>query len=104
MSLEDKIRGESIIGWGNLARVSNIVSHRRLRWLGHLARRLDEWLPKRMLFGHMYWLWHERQKPDPMGDLFQGRLTIDRFFIHMGEKSQDRLGWRAATEYLLQHT
>ena len=42
-----------ILGWCNVARVSNIVSHRRLRWLGHLARMPDDRLPKRVLFGHM---------------------------------------------------
>ena len=53
VSLKDKIRNEIILGWCNAARVSNIVSHRRLRWLGHLARMPDERLPKRVLFGHM---------------------------------------------------
>ena len=49
-SLKDKIRNEIVLGWCNAARVSNIVSHRRLRWLGHLARMPDERLPKRVLF------------------------------------------------------
>ena len=55
MSLKDKIRNETILGWCNAARVSNlnIVSHRRLRWLGHLVRMPGERLPKRVLFGHM---------------------------------------------------
>ena len=34
VSLKDKIRNETILGWCNAARVSKIVSHRRLRWLG----------------------------------------------------------------------
>ena len=50
---KDKIRNKFILGWCNVARVSNIVSHRRLRWLGHLARMPDERLPKRVLSGHM---------------------------------------------------
>ena len=29
------------------------VGHRRMRWLGHLARIPDERLPKRVLLGHM---------------------------------------------------
>ena len=53
VSLKDKIRNETILGWCNAARVSTIVSHMRLRWLGHLARMPDERLPKRVLFGHM---------------------------------------------------
>ena len=53
VSLKDRLRNETILGWCKVASVSNIVSHRRLRWLGHLARMPDERLPKRVLFGHM---------------------------------------------------
>jgi len=57
VSVKDKIRNESISGWCNVARNSNMVSHRRLRWLGRwqywLARMPDERLPKRTLLGHM---------------------------------------------------
>ena len=53
VSLKDRISNVVILGWCNVARVSNIVSHRRLRWLGHLARMPDDRLPKRVLFGHM---------------------------------------------------
>ena len=49
VSLKDKIRNEVILGWCNVAKVSNIVSHRRLKWLGQLARMPDERLPKRSL-------------------------------------------------------
>ena len=49
---DQRIRHEIILGWYNVARVSNIVSHRRLKWLGHLARMPDERLPKRVL-GHI---------------------------------------------------
>ena len=51
--LKDKIRNETILGWCNVAKASNSVSHRRLKWLGHLARMPDERLPNRVLFGHM---------------------------------------------------
>ena len=53
VSLKDKINNDLILGWCNVAKVSNIVSHRRLRWLGHLARMPNERLPKIVLFGHM---------------------------------------------------
>ena len=53
VTLKDKINNDVILGWCNVARVSNIVSYRRLRWLGHLARMPNDRLPKRVLFGHM---------------------------------------------------
>ncbi len=37
VSLKDKIRNDFILDWCNVARVSNIVSHGRLRWLGRDA-------------------------------------------------------------------
>ena len=53
ISLKDKIRNDYVLGWCNVARVANVVSHRRLRWLGHLARMPNERLPKKVLLGHM---------------------------------------------------
>ena len=53
VSLKDKIRNEIILGWCNVVRVPNIVSQKRLKWLGHLAGMPDDRLPKRVLFGHM---------------------------------------------------
>ena len=53
VSLKDKVTNNSILSLCNIARAANIVSHRRLRWLGHLARMPNDRLPKRVLFGHM---------------------------------------------------
>ena len=53
VSLNDKIRNDFILDKCNAVSVSNNVSHRRLRWLGHLARMPDERLPERVLFGQM---------------------------------------------------
>ena len=104
VSLKDKIRNEVILGWCNVARVSNIVSHRGSKWLGHLVRMPDVRLPKRVLSGHMdgsgvrgrsqkQWVGYVREDLQNPGLLF----TLWR-------KSQDRAGWRAAIECLLQRT
>ena len=53
VSLKDGVNNERILSWSNIAKVSNIVSHRRLRWLGHLARMPDERLPKRVFLARM---------------------------------------------------
>ena len=53
MSLMDTIKNDTNLGWCNIARIFNIVSHRRVGWLGHLAGIPEERVPKRVQFGHM---------------------------------------------------
>ena len=51
LSLKDGIKNKRILlDWCNVAKVSNIVSHNTLRWLGHLTRMPDAMLPNRVLF------------------------------------------------------
>ena len=102
VSLKDRINNERILGWCNVAKISNIVSHRRLRWLGHLARMPDERLPKRVLFGHMdgFVLRGKSQWVDYVRE----DLQIAGLSYTWWKKSQDRAGWRAAIESLLQRT
>ena len=98
VSLKDKIRNEIILGWCNAARVSNIVSHRRLRWLGHLARMPDERLPKRVLFGHMDGSGLRGKSQKQWVDYVREDLHYAGLLITWWRKSQDRAGWRAATK------
>ena len=110
VSLKDKIRNEIILGWCNVARVSDIVSHRRLRWLGHLARMPDERLPKRVLLD----IWmalectpasHVRGRSQKQWvDYVREDLQFAELSLTWWRKSQDRAGWRAAIECLLQRT
>ena len=73
-----------------------------MRWLGHLTRMPDDRVPKELLFGHMD------------GSGVRGRSQwVDSVREHLNSaglsqtwwrKSQDRAGWRAAIEYVLQRT
>jgi len=54
--------------------------------VSHVGLMPDERLPERMLYETYGRLWSERQKPETMGGLCQGRLAIDRSFTHMSEK------------------
>ena len=87
-----------------LITVSNIVSHRRLRWLGHLARMPDERLPKRVLFGHMDGSGLRGRSQKQWMDYVREDLHFAGLSITWWRKSQDRAGWRAAIECLLQRT
>ena len=104
VSLEDKIRNELILGWCNVARVSNIVSHRRSRWLGHLARMPGERLPKRALSGHMDGSGVGGKSQKQLMDSVREDLQFAGLSITWWRKSQDRAGWRAAIECLLHGT
>ena len=85
-------------------RIADVIRHRKLWWLGHLARMSDDRLPKHVLFGVM-------EGPGIRG------TTIKSWSEHVKEdlhclglqcswyrKAQDRAGWRAAIECLLQRT
>ena len=104
VSLKDRINNERILDWCNVAKVSNIVSHRRLRWLGHLARMPDERLPKRVLFGHMDGSGLRGKSQQQWVDYVGEDLQIAGLSYTWWKKSQDRAGWRAAIECLLQRT
>ena len=106
VSLKDRINNDVILGWCHVARVSNIVSHRRFRWLGHLARMPDDRLPKRVLFGHMDGI-AARSKGRAQkcwADYVREDLQSAGLSLNWWRKSQDRAAWRAAIECLLQRT
>ena len=83
---------------------SNIVSHRRLRWQGHLARMCDKRLPTRMLFGHMDGSGVRGRSQKQWLDYVKNELQFIRLSFTWWRKSQDRAGWRAAIECVLQRT
>ncbi len=104
VSLKDKIKNETILGWCNVAKVSNIVSHRRLRWLGHLARMSDDRLPKRVLFGHMDGSGLRGNGQKHWVDYVKEDLHFARLSLTWWRTAQDRAVWRAAIECVLQRT
>jgi hypothetical protein len=104
VSLKNRITNKRILGWCNVAKVSNTVSHRRLRWLGHLARMPDERLPKTVLFGHMDGSGRRGNSQKQCVDYVMEDLQTAGLSYTWWRKSQDRAGWRAAIECLLQRT
>ena len=102
-SLKDRIRNETNLGWCKIAGVSNIVSHRRLRWSGHLARMPNERLPKRVLFGHMGGSGVRGKSQKEWVDYVREDLQFAGLSFTWWRKSQDTAGRRAAIECFLQH-
>ena len=90
MSLKDKIRTEIILGLCNVAKVSNDVNYKILRWLGHLARMADERLPKRVLFGHMVGSGVRGRSQKQWVDYVRKDLQIAKLSIKWWRKSKTR--------------
>ena len=81
-----------------------IVSHRRLRWLGHLTKMPDEGLPKRLRFGHMDGSGLRGKGQEQWVDHVREDLRIAGLSYTWWKKSQDKVGWRAVIKCLLQRT
>ena len=93
LSLKDKIRKEIILGWCNVARVSNIYCQpQEVEVAGHLARMPDErlQLPKRVLFGHMDGSRVRGRSQKQWVDYVREDLQFAELSITWWRKSQDR--------------
>ena len=88
----------------SVARVANVVSHRRLRWLDYLARMPNERLPKKVLFGHMNGSGVRGRSQRQWVDFVREDLHLAGLSLTWWKKSQDRAGWRAAIHDVLQRT
>ena len=84
--LEGQGQNDVVLGWCNVARVSNIVSHMRLKWLGHLARMPHERFPKRALFGRINGSRVRGRCQKQRADCAQKKPAVCRAFIHMVEE------------------
>ena len=106
VSLKDRINTDTILRWCYVARVSNIVSHRTLRWLGHLVRMPDDRLPKRVLFVFMDGIAARSRgrAQKHWADYVREDLQAAGLSLKWRRKSQDRAAWRTAIEFLLQST
>ena len=91
VSLKDRINNERILDWCNVAKA-------------YLARMPDERLPKRVLFGHMDGSGLRGKSQKQWVDYVREDLQIAGLSYTWWKKSQDRAGWRAAIECLLQRT
>ena len=72
--------------------------------MGHLARMPDERLPMRVLFGHMDGSGFRGKSQKQWVDYVKEDLQFAGLSFTWWRKSQDRAGWRAAIECLLQRT
>ena len=79
--------------------LADMISCRRLRWLGHVARMEDDRLPKRVLFG---WL-PQRRPPHGVELRWRDKVRQDLKKFHIEEAgwyvlAQDRQEWRKACD------
>ena len=87
----DRIRNERIRGTTKVGEISKKLQESRLKWYGHVLRREDEYVGKRVMGmevpgkrrrGRPKWRWLDNIKKD----LSERELS--------GEEAQDRVQWR----------
>ena len=83
--------------WGDLETITSKVTRRRIEWLGHLARMLDELIPKKILFG---WLPKTRPTGGPR-KRWRDHIRKDLKLVGVSESdwyseaTRSRKAWRA---------
>ena len=85
--------------------VRDLVSYRRLQWLGHVARMNDDRLPKQLLFHQMKAA--EKRPGRPIKswlDYVRADLARLQIAFSWFKMSQDREKWRNTIQTLLDHT
>ena len=110
-TLMDRARNADVLAECGTVYIQDIVSYRRLRWLGHLARMHDDRLPKIMLFaswkgagraGRSQKSWKEYVMT--YSSLIREDLQSVGQSLTWYRKSQDRTAWKGIIEKLLQRT
>ena len=108
ISLRQKITNVDIRAACNTESVKVLVSYRRLRWLGHLARMSDERLPKRLLFATLEQNENSQPhagRPDkPWSDYVRNDPEKLNLLYNRYNVAQERDKWRSSITKLLEHT
>ena len=106
LSLWQKKTNQEIQSQCRMETVSNYVSFRRLRWLGHVARMKDDRLAKQLLFGHI-----TNEQGAGLGrpqkcwqDYVREDLAKLNMLYNWHKVAQDREAWRSRIQRLLVHT
>ena len=99
--LRDHVLNVVILNRCNTFSVESRLQSKRLRWLGHIFRRPDDSLPKKLLFGEVKGLCppgHPRSSVNDVALHDCQNFRISRPY----RDAQDRLPWRDKT-YLAHH-
>ena len=107
ISLRQRMTNVSVRSLCKIEAISTMVSYRRLRWLGHLARAEEERLPKQLLFGSIPsgQVHHKAGRPlKSWIDYVRDDLISLKLNHKWYKLAQDRNEWRSSIQTLLEHT
>ena len=93
----DRIRNERIRATTKVGEISNKVQESRLKWYGHVLRREDEYLGKRLMTMEVPWKRRRGRPKRRWLDSIRNDLS-DRELA--GEDSQDRAKWRRLIRHI----
>ena len=104
LSLIDKVPNDKNIQMCNTSCASDIVSYRRLRWLGHVARMGNYRLPKMMMFSTLEGAGKRGRPIKSWNDCVRKDLDSLGLTLTWWKRCQDRANWKAVIETLLRRT
>ena len=105
ISLWQKKTNQEIMGLCGMEAIGALISYRRLRWLGHMARMADDRLPKQLLFGGIALQSKPSvgRPPKCWQDYVREDLARLQMPYNWYKLAQDRETWRCRIQRLLVH-
>ena len=83
-----------ILARAKMNTVLEMVSSKRLRWLGHVARQADSWLPKRLMHSRLPSKASRGRPPKCWTDHIREDLEALKSLHNWARLAQDRDSWR----------
>ena len=94
LTWRDKRSNDSVRTLCKLPSLDQVVTHRRLRWLGHTARMSQDRLPFQCMFGQLSGTKVKGKPRDTWQSIVYKDLSALRIQFNWFRSAQDRTGWR----------
>ena len=102
LTWQDRVTNIDVLAKAGMASMQTMLTTRRLRWLGHVARMQDNRIPKKLLYGELASGTRPTGRPSlRYKDVCKRDLKAGGFNLpDLGTATSDRKAWRATTRQI----
>jgi len=104
ITLLDRIPNARVRSECDVPMIANIISHRRLRWLGHVGRMSRDRMPLQLMFSVLYGESKSGRPSKSWNDYVREDLDKVGLLYDWWRKCQDRISWQTSIAVLLKRT